>query len=508
MASPSSSSTTTCYQDDKHQLGELCIEDIPLFDGFFCVATWNGNRCSGCSEFANSCGTADGWTSSYLLSCHNVLPKFSSMRLCNHQITYSMASSSQTHHSSSSSGGGYGIFWSVFIFALVVRMLISRAWRRQRAASSYLAVPRGDHPQSGTELTTVGQAAEVLRGDGHFIFFDPKVGDAHIATMTEAVDVGNWQALRDWMASLQSSWTPNERSHYVTAIAERIGKAWSTNLTNDTVFSPLLDEWYAAEPENPDCALVRLETLIVWAWHARTGRRANQVTTEQTERFGARLDQAKKELPKALELASQDPAIYAAAIVIAMGRDPDHERIKGYLLSVQSSKDQFQCIVYVRCLTYFCRKWHGSHETMFNLCRASVRNLPRCHPLWLLVPMSHFEVNLTLDRRTSVQYWHKADVRNEIMNAYDQAMGDFETSWDPSLSRVEMAWNRRMRTWFLFACIHCKLVDRARGQARLLGRHPYRGAPWYDMQLYRRYLQTLGFSVDEVLLTAQATEIV
>jgi hypothetical protein len=389
------------------------------------------------------------------------------------------------------------IFVVVF---LVVRMKIRRCFQNS-PSYSYSGVARASQPQSGTEMTAV-QAAEYLGDDGLFSFFDSTAGDDDATILGQAVDAGNWQVVRDLMASHQSTWTCNERSQYIGVIQERISKAWPATLAQDTTFSPLLDAWYANEPENPDCLLLRLLTLCVWAWHARTGQLASQVTPDQALHFRERLDQARLELPKALELSPQDPSVYGVAIIISKGCDPDNERVKGYLRSVQTSKDQFHYYVYVYALDYYSYKWHGTHETMFNLCRATVGNLPHCHPLWSLVPMAHHEQDRATDR-----HWLQAETRREILSAYDQAMGNFETSWDSSLSRGELVLNRRMRTWFSYACIKANLLDQARRQVRLLGKHPSKGTP-FNLKVYRRYIQALGFAVDEVLPTAPATEIV
>ena len=46
---------------------------------------------------------------------------------------------------------------------------------------------------------------------------------------------------------------------------------------------------------------------------------------------------------------------------------------------------------HIAALQNYCDKWHGSHAKMFLYARSVTYELPMGHPLWVLIPMAHYE---------------------------------------------------------------------------------------------------------------------
>ena len=129
---------------------------------------------------------------------------------------------------------------------------------------------------------------------------------------------------------------------------------------------------------------------------------------------------AERDIVRAKELdRCSDALVHATALKLSIGKGL-HDLARSSLAALGSSNDPLNYRAHLSALTYFCAKWHGSHQQMFAFARSVVQQLHVGHPLWVLIPKAHFERQLIVPQRG---YWRQASVRQEIMNAYLQAFG-------------------------------------------------------------------------------------
>ena len=328
---------------------------------------------------------------------------------------------------------------------------------------------------------------------------------------------GEWEVIRDLFGNLRERMNSKfenhdekdlesissinlERAACLGILQKEIEKSWPSSLEADKVCCHWLDEWCQAEPENPDARWIRLHTLTAWAWHARSGARARDVSQTQFDVFFARLRQAKSDLDVALELfPPHDPVIYSDALTLARGLEDPMETKDAYLVKLMETADPHYVPAHCTALQAQCEKWGGSHARMFALVRRVTKDLPAAHPLWVLIPMALRERTLfmgTNAERVRFRLSHP-ELRRELLQAYEKALGgDWETTLDPSLSAVDRYYNLSMRNWFLSQLHVWGKPDLARKQARVIGKRPTESC-WHCMGAHRVVLNDLGFDVSQ-----------
>jgi hypothetical protein len=307
---------------------------------------------------------------------------------------------------------------------------------------------------------------------------------------------GNWKAIRDFFENIRRRII--ERQHYTRLVVQWISSEWPGPVNKDKVFCKYLDEWNQAEPENLNCNVIRLEAWIAWAWHGRTKAFAHEISPQRVALFYDRMDKGAAELERVLRITKKNDAlVYAAAIQIATGRNEEQHVVQQYMQSVQQSNDPANYVFHTRAMEYFCEKWHGSHKEMFDYATWITGQLPDGHPLWILIPVAHYERALLINS-TSERRKHWSQHHDEIVAAYERALGGkWETTINEDITPACMKLDAVVRNWFLYALGKCNATELAIRQARVIGRRPLAELPWDETYTYVKHVKMLGFDVED-----------
>lgn len=367
----------------------------------------------------------------------------------------------------------------------------SRSSRGSRSSRS----KKMDMDQSSfDDDNTSVDATEILPGEKFEAYDEVKV-DPKAQTLLKYHRQGNWQQIRDFFQKIRRRII--ERQHYMSLLVKFITADWPEPIKQDTVFCKYLDQWNAVEPENLQCNVLRLEVWVAWAWHGRTTAFAHEIPPERVELFYDRMDRAAAELERVLIVTKKrDALIYAAAIKIATGRNDDQAVVQQYMEAVQSSNDPANYIFHTRAMEYFSEKWHGSHKEMMDYANWITEQLPEGHPLWILIPMAHYEVAALLENAARrMAYWHKQ--QDAILAAYEKALvGPWETRVNDEVSPACKKLDAVVRNWFVYALGKTRAVEQAQRQAKVIGKMPVPELPWDERYSYTKHVKALGFIVD------------
>jgi hypothetical protein len=500
-----------CFPGQTDQKTKLCIRTTSEYDEHStCSAHLGGKECNSCAYYTDfHCLDSDTgvFLDGFQVDCSNVRESASNLKACGQKFREERAQkplpSSPSISSNSNDGGLMGVIPLVFFVLLAISV---RTLRGNRSSAKRRGGGEDDEAMemvsmmfSEQQQSPAAVAKEELQ-DGNFTFeyFNAAETDVIGSALTAFSMNNDWEKVKQTMERTNKAGTcAEERSFYMKTVAQNISKAWPENLENDTVFSPLLDSWKRSEPDNADCRIIRAEAYISWAWHARSAAVAPQVSCQQFGLFITRLRMCVLELAAARRLRPEDPLIYSTGISLMMGLgrwDDSVMTVEDCLSSLRGVAQEPQFYyAHVDALQYYCGKWHGSHEQMFAYARSVTSDLPVGHPLWVLIPMAHFERQL-IDRPQN--YWKRPQVVTEIENAYRNAFpGQAETSIQaPRTSAKRMEWV--CRNYFAYTLAMCNLQELARRQIRLIGRRPIEGNPWGSLTGYKKLLRDLGFEFD------------
>jgi len=353
----------------------------------------------------------------------------------------------------------------------------------------------------------------------HFSAF---TDDSVALDLKQKVKNGEWRSIRDTLVGMKVNGRNNEeRGSYIGVIVDEIEKTWPRDRTQEIQsFCSFLDQWVESEPEgNSDCFLLRAKAGVAWAWHARSSGTADMVSRQQWELFRERLHKAASDLKVAQSLCPTDPLVYSIGVPMGMGLmgltgGSMEGHIKEEYLKEKLKKDTQEPLFYeyhVSALQYHCEKWRGTHEIMFNYARSITSQLPDGHPLWVLIPMAHYERNL-LRGGSVISYWRQNHVVQEVEQAYHHAFpNEMAETTIQATAPYKLSQEITCRNYFALALGYSGRVEFACRQIRLIGKRPT-SSPFYSLQFYKSYIESLGFDAnctsDTAILTAENVHVV
>ena len=259
---------------------------------------------------------------------------------------------------------------------------------------------------------------------------------------------------------------PKLREFYVRVLREWTGRPY------------VFEIWKREEPENPNRWLVSGAHLIDWAWQARGCDTADNVDRQAWATFAERLKQAESELVRAGGLNMEDPTPHAFLLHVGIGLNWSREAVlKVFDQALRRCPDHF--LAHSNLLTYFCEKWHGTHEEMFDFAHAASDKAPAGSLLPTLIAQAHTERWLyatSFDRDPQGDnYFQRQEVRDAIHSAYTRSLGSPHHESSP-LSHYAA-------NYFAFTLERCGDWDAARQECERIGQYPtflpwcYQGAP-------------------------------
>jgi hypothetical protein len=188
---------------------------------------------------------------------------------------------------------------------------------------------------------------------------------------------------------------------------------------------PLLDQWCAQEPGSAVARLVRGRALVERAWDARGHGTADSVDDRGWELFFDYLKQAEQELQRAAELDAGDPTPWAFLIEVARGLQQDKE-VARRRFQEAVRRDPEHWGAHSQMLSFLCKKWHGSHEEMFDFARRASSQAGEGSDLGTLVIKAHIErwlyYSFDDDKKGAAGYLKDAAAVQECQAAYARSL--------------------------------------------------------------------------------------
>jgi hypothetical protein len=260
----------------------------------------------------------------------------------------------------------------------------------------------------------------------------------------------DWKSLEEFFKGVASF---DEREFFVEKLAD-----WKKR-------PPFMDAWVDASPKCAEAWLVRGAHGVQWAWEARSRASAEDVPENAWPIFFERLKQAWSDLNQALELNPADPTPFGHLIPCAMGLQLDKDVVFSCL---QNSIDRsaMSWKAHTAALWYLCKKWHGSHEEMFEFARAVSANAPEGSGLHALIPIAHQErwvyaLAFDQDEQLAGNYYEQPEVRSEIVDAYNRSLG--------SHAHVANRSTRHQSSFFAFSLLQGHAFPQAFAELERLG---------------------------------------
>ena len=192
---------------------------------------------------------------------------------------------------------------------------------------------------------------------------DDQVLPEPLRAARDAYRAGEWQPSADLLAEIGTDW---DRRSTAVGVLSKVAA------DDDTA----LKAWRAARPDDADAAIVHADSLTNVAWQIRTAQRASKVSAEQFAGFRRVLGQADEACQLAAELAPDDPTPWEKRCSIAMGRQYSHDEFREVWAGVMA-RDPLHVGAHGRAMQYWCAKWFGSHELMWEFAEKGAAKHPK-----------------------------------------------------------------------------------------------------------------------------------
>ncbi|GDY32624.1 DUF4034 domain-containing protein [Gandjariella thermophila] len=257
----------------------------------------------------------------------------------------------------------------------------------------------------------------------------------------QATASGDWRAASALLANSDPEWRWLRLRSLAAAAAE--DDSW-------------VRAWRAAEPGNPNAALVRAMSLVDLAWEVRGAQRADATTEEQFAGFHRLLAQAPPAFNEAARLAPADPLPYLGMIQVATGLGWPHEHMR-HLWSEVTARAAHHVGAHAVALQYWCAKWRGSTELMYSFAETAAANAPAGSLLPILRLVARYEE--LVGQKIDHPGYHTPETTAAIGALLrDVAVAPLGHAWLPA-ARHLLVWFLRAQRRFVEAAEQLRLVD-------------------------------------------------
>ncbi|WP_327375352.1 hypothetical protein OG393_16180 [Streptomyces sp. NBC_01216] len=246
--------------------------------------------------------------------------------------------------------------------------------------------------------------------------FDPDLGDRALTDARHDIVIGRWQGVRDLLRATGDDWV--RRTHRLRLLAHAAAG------------SSTAEAWRAAEPDNPDSAVLMAATEVVRVFD--TAIAAGRGT--QMDR--ARLDSIVDACLGAAEAAPADPMPWVALLSVARLYEGGVRRreLRGWFDELRR-RDPYSTEGHAQVLRYWSARWHGTHGSMYDFARDAAGVAPPGSPLPVLVQLARVEeyryiADGALGRgpvRGFDQHWKHELAVTELRRTYQRWIGGRET---------------------------------------------------------------------------------
>ncbi|MCK8676197.1 hypothetical protein [Streptomyces lichenis] len=289
--------------------------------------------------------------------------------------------------------------------------------------------------------------------------FDRDFGDRALTEARHDIVIGRWQGVRDLLRATGPAWPARTQRLRLLAHAAAASGA--------------VEAWWAAEPDDPDAAVLRAATEVVRVFDAAIAAGRGAVVDR------GRLDTTVMTCLVAADARPADPMPWVSLLTVArlyqggVGR----AELRAWWDELRR-RDPDNLEGHVQVLRYRSARWHGTHGAMYDFARDAAGAAPPGSPLPVLVQIARVE-----------EYRHVADASRGRA-----PVRGFDQHWKHELAATEAL--RTCTRWLdarpsgpvrpeeveplnylAHATCHAGLTDRARALFALLGpRAAY--VPW------------------------------
>ncbi len=191
-----------------------------------------------------------------------------------------------------------------------------------------------------------------------------------------------------------------------------------------------INEYVRKHPGSDHACIIAGSNQKHWAWEARTGVQADEVSDKQWELFFERLNQANKLLSQALDINSSNPEAYSDLIQVSMGMGVAQKELFSIFSSLKMNKPN-HVIGHSHMLYALTDKWGGSDETMFSFARNTFSQSLAGSPLGVLIAQAHIEKwsDITIfdeDSKGANAYISNPAVQEELLKAYNHSVNHMD----------------------------------------------------------------------------------
>ncbi|MBS2533244.1 hypothetical protein KGQ20_10710 [Catenulispora sp. NF23] len=246
---------------------------------------------------------------------------------------------------------------------------------------------------------------------------DRSHGDPELAALRQAARITDWPTVEEILRPVRDR-DDFERLTFLIGNIEDLGGDFLLKLPNQL-------------PSDPLALTVAGARHSAWAWEARTGYRASQVSEEQFKVFHDRLRVAEEYLYTAVELDPANAAPWYTLCVTSRGlehgADVTRRRFEAGIKRAPGHVG-----LHRQMLQQLCAKWGGSHEAMHAFATKVFDAAPPGSGLGELVAQAHLEHWLDLEQGPDDVYIRDAAVVQDLRRAADASV--FHPAFAPTSS--------------------------------------------------------------------------
>ncbi|MEY9859450.1 hypothetical protein ABH935_005080 [Catenulispora sp. GAS73] len=246
---------------------------------------------------------------------------------------------------------------------------------------------------------------------------DRSYGDPELAVLRQAARVADWPGMEAILRPVRER-GDFERLTFLIANVEDLGGDFLLKLPEQL-------------PGDPLALSVAGARHSAWAWEARTGYRATQVSEEQFRVFHERLRVAEEYLYTAVELDPAGAAPWYTLCVTSRGLEHGAGITRRrFQAGIKRAPEHVG--LHRQMLQQLCAKWGGSHEEMHAFATKTFDAAPPGSGLGELVAQAHLEHWLDLEQGPDDVYIRDAMVLKELHQAAEASV--FHPAFAPTSS--------------------------------------------------------------------------
>ncbi|MFC7535151.1 hypothetical protein [Actinoplanes sp. GCM10030250] len=188
---------------------------------------------------------------------------------------------------------------------------------------------------------------------------------------------GDWSAVRSLLAA-PPSWEVQVRRVVVLGDAASGDGAWLRN-------------WLTEFPEDAAAWAIEAERLSAAAGKARGSRSADRTSEDQFQGFAGYSASAAQAARRAIELAPDAPGPWNTLLGTMLSGFPGVQAEFATAYAEGLRRDPHNFDLHLSATTFYCEKWHGTHEQMFTVARTAAANAPAGSTAAMLPVFAHFQ---------------------------------------------------------------------------------------------------------------------